>query len=136
MIQQNWQWFLSLEWFRIHAPKVPFNFHFKIGMEKDIFVYFNFISKLKIEKKNIFENWMALSVQGLFRYLTFIFHFSFLNWKTNGRFGTAFYNHGSKISWGEFFLFYDPVLYLDAPFLCLQQLVLPQTQFFLLFRLQ
>ena len=26
----------------IRAPKVPFNFHCKIGMKKDIFVYFNF----------------------------------------------------------------------------------------------
>ena len=35
----------------IRAPKVPFNFHFKIGMENDIFVYLNFDSKLKIEKR-------------------------------------------------------------------------------------
>ena len=35
------------------APKVPFNFHFKIGIEKDIFVYFSFISKLKIWKKHL-----------------------------------------------------------------------------------
>ena len=32
----------------IRAPKVSFNFHYKIRMEKDIFVYFIFISKLKI----------------------------------------------------------------------------------------
>ena len=31
--------------------KVPFNFRFKIGMENDIFVYLNFDSKLKIEKR-------------------------------------------------------------------------------------
>ena len=36
--------------FTIRAPKVPFNFHFKIGMDKNIFRYFNFDSKLKIEK--------------------------------------------------------------------------------------
>ena len=34
----------------IRAPKVPFNFHFKIGMENEIFVYLNFDSKLKIER--------------------------------------------------------------------------------------
>ena len=34
----------------IRAPKVPFSFHFKIGMQKDIFRYFNFDSKLKIKK--------------------------------------------------------------------------------------
>ena len=34
----------------IRAPKVPFNFHVKSGMENDIFLYFNFDSKLKIEK--------------------------------------------------------------------------------------
>ena len=37
--------------FLIRAPKVPFNFQVKIGMEKHFFVYFNFISKLKIEKR-------------------------------------------------------------------------------------
>ena len=35
----------------IRSLKVPFNFHFKIGMENDIFVYLNFDSKLKIEKR-------------------------------------------------------------------------------------
>ena len=44
-------------WFLIRAPirtpKVPFNFHFTIGMENDIFRYFNFDSKLKIEKWKI-----------------------------------------------------------------------------------
>ena len=38
------------------APKVPFNFLFKIEMEKDIFAYFNFNSKLKIEKRYFFFN--------------------------------------------------------------------------------
>ena len=37
----------------IRAPKVPFNFHFKIGMENDIFVYLKFDSKLKIEKRQL-----------------------------------------------------------------------------------
>ena len=36
----------------IRAPKVPFNFHFKIGMKENFFVYTNFISKLKIEKRH------------------------------------------------------------------------------------
>ena len=36
--------------FSIRALKVPFNFHFKIRMKKEIFMYFNFDSKLKIEK--------------------------------------------------------------------------------------
>ena len=35
---------------KIGAPKVPFNFHFEIGMENEIFKYFNFDAKLKIEK--------------------------------------------------------------------------------------
>ena len=35
----------------IQALKVPFNFDFKIGMGKEIFRYFNFDSKLKIEKR-------------------------------------------------------------------------------------
>ena len=48
-------WFNSkIGWYfwskKILASKVPFNFHFKVEMEKDIFVYFNFDSKLKIEK--------------------------------------------------------------------------------------
>ena len=38
----------------IHGPKVTFNIHFKIGTEKAIFVYFDFDSKLKIEKKSSF----------------------------------------------------------------------------------
>ena len=33
--------------FEIRAPKVPFNFHFKIEMEKDIFAHFNFDFKIK-----------------------------------------------------------------------------------------
>ena len=33
--------------YSIRAPKVTFNFHFKIRMKKVIFVYFNFDSKLK-----------------------------------------------------------------------------------------
>ena len=37
--------------FLIRAPKVPFNFHFKIGMENDIFLYSKFDSKLKIEER-------------------------------------------------------------------------------------
>ena len=41
---------LRLKTSKIRAPKVPFNFHFKIGMEKVIFRYFNFDSKLKIVK--------------------------------------------------------------------------------------
>ena len=41
---------------KICAPKVPFNFHFKIGVEKVIFVYFNYNSKLKIEKRYLFFN--------------------------------------------------------------------------------
>ena len=40
----------------IRAPKVPFNFHYKILMKKAIFVYFNFDSKLKIEKRHFFFN--------------------------------------------------------------------------------
>ena len=35
---------------------MPFNFQFKIEMENDIFAYFNFNSKLKIDKKNFFFN--------------------------------------------------------------------------------
>ena len=34
----------------IRALKEPFNFHFKIGMQKEIFKHFSFDSKLKIEK--------------------------------------------------------------------------------------
>ena len=33
----------------IRAPKVPFNFYFKIGMEKDIHAHLNFYLKI--------ENW-------------------------------------------------------------------------------
>ena len=39
---------LKLKWKRIGAPKVPFNFQFKIGMENDVFCisisiqFFNF----------------------------------------------------------------------------------------------
>ena len=40
----------------IRAPKVPFNVHVKSGMENDIFFYFNFDSKLKIEKFLSFFN--------------------------------------------------------------------------------
>ena len=47
---------IYIEFLIIRAPKGPFSFHFKIGMEKDIFVYFNFISKLKNEKGNFFFN--------------------------------------------------------------------------------
>ena len=36
--------------------EVPFHSHFNIAMGKDIFVYFNFISKLKIEKGHFFVN--------------------------------------------------------------------------------
>ena len=42
---------LRLKTSKIRALKVPFNFHFKIGMEKVIFRYFNSDSKLKIEKR-------------------------------------------------------------------------------------
>ena len=35
---------------KIEKQKLPFNSHFKIGMEKDIFRYFNYDSKLKIKK--------------------------------------------------------------------------------------
>ena len=38
----------------IRAAKMPFNFHFKIGIEKGIFVYFNFILNLKTEKGHFF----------------------------------------------------------------------------------
>ena len=34
---------------------VPFNDHFKIVTKKAIFVYFNFDSKLKIEKRHLFN---------------------------------------------------------------------------------
>ena len=47
---------IYFEFLIIRAPKGPFSFHFKIGMEKDNFVYFNFISKLKNEKGNFFFN--------------------------------------------------------------------------------
>ena len=49
----------------IRAPKVPFNFHVKSGMENDIFLYFNFDSKLKIEKFLSFFNfqfWIEIEI--------------------------------------------------------------------------
>ena len=50
-VQKNRIKIKTILWRTIHAPKVPFNFHFKIGMKNDIFVYLNFDSKLKIEKR-------------------------------------------------------------------------------------
>ena len=44
----------------IRAPKVPFNFQFKIEMEKDIFANFNFDSKLEIEKRFFIFNFQFL----------------------------------------------------------------------------
>ena len=49
---------MKLKAFNGFSPctKVPFNFHFKIGMEKDIFQHFNFYFKI--------ENWkMKFSFQ-------------------------------------------------------------------------
>ena len=40
---------------QIRAPKRTFDFHSKIGIESDIFVYFNLDSKSKIENKKIFN---------------------------------------------------------------------------------
>ena len=57
---------LKIEWHfqctdcGIRAPKVPFNFQFKIEMEKDIFANFNFDSKLKIEKRFFIFNFQFL----------------------------------------------------------------------------
>ena len=53
----------------IRATKVPFNFHFKIEMKKDIFVHFNFDLKIK--------NWKMIKN----------FQFSFFNfyWKIENR---------------------------------------------------
>ena len=54
---------------------MPFNFHFKIGIENDIFVYFNFDSKLKIEKRqfSIFNfYWKIENKIFVFRFSIFI----------------------------------------------------------------
>ena len=62
---------LHIRGFRIRAPKVPFNFQFKIEMEKGIFAHFNFYFRI--------ENWKMIK----------IFQFSFFNfcWKIeNGNF--------------------------------------------------
>ena len=53
----------------IRALKVPFNFQFKIEMEKRIFAHFNFNLKLKIEK----------------RYFFFKFQFSIFIWKLKNK---------------------------------------------------
>ena len=53
LLRFNFQFKIEMEKciFAIRALKVPFSFHFKIGMENDIFVYFNFDAKLKIQKR-------------------------------------------------------------------------------------
>ena len=88
------------------APKVPFSFHFKIGMKKEIFMYFNFDSKLKIEawlkligapkvlfnfhfkigmeKESVGRKGHSIFVLKWNRNLSFFrFSFSLSNWKTN-----------------------------------------------------
>ena len=64
----------------IRAPKVPFNFHFKTGMEKAIFMYFNFDSKLKIQKRQFFFQFLIFNFYSKiekqnFRFPFFKFHF-------------------------------------------------------------
>ena len=61
----------------IRAPKVPFNFQFKIEMEKDIFANFNFDSKLKIEKRFFIFNFQFLIENWKTKSSFFIFQFSF-----------------------------------------------------------
>ena len=47
---------LSVHGFKICAAKLPSDFHCEIEIEKDIFVHFNFILHLKIEKRQFFFN--------------------------------------------------------------------------------
>ena len=57
----------EIEMEKIRAPKVPFNFQFKIEMEKDIFAHFNFYFKIELKNDKIFS--------------IFIFQFILENWK-------------------------------------------------------
>ena len=54
----------------IRAPKVLFNFHFKIEMEKDIFAHLNFDFKIK--------NWKLIKI---FQFSFFNFYWKIENWK-------------------------------------------------------
>ena len=85
----------------IRAPKVSFNFHFKIEMEKDIFPYFNFDFKV--------ENWKMMK---FFQFSFFNFYWKIENWKFIFHVSVFKFNCQIKQvekSWLAFFFFFDLV---------------------------
>ena len=66
-ITKNWT---KMKWMFLYTDD------FKTGMEKDIFVYFNFISKLKIEKGHSFFNFQIPIFTWKLKNKSFVFRFS------------------------------------------------------------
>ena len=66
---------LKIEW-HFWSPKVPFNVHFKIGTEKDIFAHFSFYFKIENWKIIFFFNFQ---LPILLKNWKFKFHFSYFN---------------------------------------------------------
>ena len=103
----------------IRAPKVPFNFHYKIVMKKAIFAYFNFESKLKIEKRHFFFNFQFSIFIWKLKIKIFDFRFSIFILFQNTKLGALYnpctesiilFSNSIEIENGQFHVFLSSIL--------------------------
>ena len=90
----------------IRAPKVPFNFQFKIEIKKDIFAHFIFYFKI--------ENWKMIKN---FQFSIINFYWKIENWKFIFHFSIFEFNCRITQVEKPWLTFFNPISWSDVEFL-------------------